>query len=255
MDIQFIWCSQTSVTMKSQKKVILKAIPRTLFVFLLVIIFFLPQAEAANVLVSPSNKIVEQGQNFNLDISIEPLGTPISGVQLDIIYDISLLNLNNINEGNLFTQDGATTYFSKGTIDYSEGIAKNMFQVILGPYSISKSGTFLRLSFTPIGQSGISDIKISNVLISDLDGTIVPSIVTNGQININSDIVIPDIIGDLNGNGISADAGDIVLMKRAVNGEIEADSRYDLNKNGRNADAGDLVLIRRASIGDLSWLT
>lgn len=58
--------------------------------------------------------------------------------------------------------------------------------------------------------------------------------------------------GDLNGNGVSADAGDLVLMKRASIGEIMADSRYDLNNNGQNADAGDLVLMKRASIGEIT---
>lgn len=58
--------------------------------------------------------------------------------------------------------------------------------------------------------------------------------------------------GDLNNNGIPADAGDLVLMKRASIGEIQADSRYDLNNNGQNADAGDLVLMKRASIGEIN---
>ncbi len=58
--------------------------------------------------------------------------------------------------------------------------------------------------------------------------------------------------GDLNGNGQPADAGDLVLMKRASIGEIPADSRYDLNNNGQLADAGDLVLMKRASIGEIN---
>ncbi len=58
--------------------------------------------------------------------------------------------------------------------------------------------------------------------------------------------------GDLNGNGIPADAGDLVLMKRASIGEILEDSRYDLNNNGQYADAGDLVLMKRASIGEIN---
>lgn len=58
--------------------------------------------------------------------------------------------------------------------------------------------------------------------------------------------------GDLNDNGIPADAGDLVLMKRASIGEIISDFRYDLNENGIPADAGDLVLMKRASIGEIS---
>jgi parallel beta-helix repeat protein len=60
--------------------------------------------------------------------------------------------------------------------------------------------------------------------------------------------------GDLNNNGISADAGDLVLMKRASIGETLVDSRYDLNCNGQLADAGDLVLMKRASIGEINLL-
>lgn len=60
------------------------------------------------------------------------------------------------------------------------------------------------------------------------------------------------LVGDLNGNGISADIGDLVLMKRASIGEIPADSRYDLNGNGIPADVGDLVLMKRASIGEIT---
>ena len=57
--------------------------------------------------------------------------------------------------------------------------------------------------------------------------------------------------GDLNNNGVSADAGDLVLMKRASTGEIQADPGYDLNGNGQDADAGDLVLMKRASTGEI----
>jgi len=57
--------------------------------------------------------------------------------------------------------------------------------------------------------------------------------------------------GDLNDNGQFADAGDLVLMKRASIGDIKnTDSRYDLNDNGQFADAGDLVLIKRGTIGE-----
>ncbi len=57
--------------------------------------------------------------------------------------------------------------------------------------------------------------------------------------------------GDLNGNSVSADAGDLALMKQASIGEITSDSGYDLNNNGIPADAGDLVLMKRASNGEI----
>ncbi len=73
-------------------------------------------------------------------------------------------------------------------------------------------------------------------------------IVMNGNAAAN---MILWLKGDLNNNGESADAGDLVLMKRASIGEIPSDFRYDLNNNGQFADAGDLVLMKRASIGEI----
>ena len=66
-----------------------------------------------------------------------------------------------------------------------------------------------------------------------------------------SQIVSVSLTGDLNGNAISADAGDLVLIKRASIGETRAGSGYDLNNDGQFADAGDLVLMKRASIGEI----
>jgi hypothetical protein len=60
--------------------------------------------------------------------------------------------------------------------------------------------------------------------------------------------------GDLNNNGMSADAGDLVLMKRASVGEISGDWKYNLNKNDTIADAGDLVLMKRASVGEIDLI-
>ncbi len=59
------------------------------------------------------------------------------------------------------------------------------------------------------------------------------------------------LVGDLNNKGKSADAGDLVLMNRAVLWEISGDWRWDLNHNGRIADAGDLVLMNRAVLGEI----
>jgi len=62
---------------------------------------------------------------------------------------------------------------------------------------------------------------------------------------------VPIHRGNLNGNGVSADADDLDLMGQASIGEISSDSRYDLNNNEIPADAGDLVLIKQASEGNI----
>ena len=60
--------------------------------------------------------------------------------------------------------------------------------------------------------------------------------------------------GDLNDNGLSADAGDLAKMKDATVGKITADWKYDLNTNGIFADAGDLAKMKDASVGKIELL-
>lgn len=60
--------------------------------------------------------------------------------------------------------------------------------------------------------------------------------------------------GDLNNNGISADAGDRAMMKDASVGKLTADWRYDLNTNGLFADVGDQAMMKDASVGEIELL-
>ena len=60
--------------------------------------------------------------------------------------------------------------------------------------------------------------------------------------------------GDLNNNGISADAGDLAMMKDASLGGITADWKYDLNTDGAFANAGDQAMMKDASVGNIELL-
>ena len=57
--------------------------------------------------------------------------------------------------------------------------------------------------------------------------------------------------GDLNNNGLSADAVDLLMMIDGSVGKITPDWRYDLNNNGFLADAVDLLMMIDASVGKI----
>ncbi len=99
--------------------------------------------------------------------------------------------------------------------------------------------------------SSWSDTQIQVQNSAAAAGDVVTVMTANGG-QATATVVALWLKGDLNNNGVPADAGDLVLMKRASIGEIPADSRYDLNNNGVPADAGDLVLMKRASIGEIN---
>jgi len=170
------------------KKTILNPIEKNykfiLNVLLLAFAIIISPSSAANV-TSP-DKVVAQGDLFELNISIDPLGTAISGAQLNFAFNNSLFKVNSITEGNLFNQNGATTFFSKGVINNTNGNVINIFDVIIGYKNVSSPGIFIIVNMTATGSGGYSTIDLSNIKISDPDALPVIVDSTNGSIQINS---------------------------------------------------------------------
>ena len=157
---------------------------------LFVMIIITGQAMAADVKVFPTSYPANQGENFNLNVTIDPQGAAIAGAQLNIDFDQTKIKINNITEGNLFKQKGASTFFSNGIINNSTGSVINLFGVVIGRTNVSNPGTFIIINATAIGSSGTSRINLSNVKISNSDAWSVPLVVYNGSITINSPPVL-----------------------------------------------------------------
>ncbi len=152
---------------------------------LILVLLLIPHSLGADFIVSPSNEIVNQGQTFDLNIYLDPMGTSVAGAQLNIEYNGSILKINNIREGDILKQTGANTFFNGGAIDNSLGKVINIFDAILGPASVSTPGKFVIINATAIGSSGSSNIYLSNVKISDQNSKEVPVNLINGTIEIN----------------------------------------------------------------------
>ena len=144
-----------------------------------------------NIAVAPSSKTVNPGQKFNLNISIDPLGTPIAGAQLSLTYDASILHVNSVSEGNLFKQNGANTIFNSGVIDNQSGTVSNIYGTIIDSQNVTTPGTLIVVDLTAVGSSGISGVNITNIMISDQDGAPVAFNLTSGRILMNS----PPVLG------------------------------------------------------------
>lgn len=157
---------------------------------LFVMIIINGQAMAADIKVFPANYLTNQGGTFNLNVTIDPQGAAIAGAQLNIEFDQTKIRINNITEGNLFKQNGASTFFSNGIINNSTGTVINIFGVVIGRTNVSNPGTFIIINATDIGSSGISGINLSNVKISDSDARPVPQVIYNGSITINGPPVL-----------------------------------------------------------------
>jgi len=139
-----------------------------------------------DVVVTPQSKTVTQGQTFDLSVYVDPKGMAIAGVQMDIAFNKSILKVNSITEGDLFKQNGASTFFNNGTIDNSLGTVTDIYSAILGNTNVSTPGTLIIINVTAIGSSGTSSMDLLNVKTSDPDGNTVALNVTNGSVTINA---------------------------------------------------------------------
>jgi len=150
--------------------------------------------ETTNVSVSAPDE-VNSGEQFTVDILVEP-GTAIAGVQFDLAFAPSLVTVDNIAEGDLLSQDGATTYFSPGTIDNVAGTITAVAGVITTPgQTVSTAGTFATITLTAGTESGTCPITLSSVVVGDINGQSVPVSVVNGQVTINQSPLL-NLIGD-----------------------------------------------------------
>lgn len=125
------------------------------------------------------------GKAFTVGLLIDP-STPISGTQLDFVFDSSMASANSVTEGDLLKQSGAYTIFSGGTINNSAGTVKHIYGFILGTANVSTPGTMATVNLTAGNKTGIAEFSLSNVLISDSNSKSVPHTVTNATVLIDT---------------------------------------------------------------------
>ena len=125
------------------------------------------------------------GKTFIVDLSIDP-STPISGTQLDFVFDSSMASANSVTEGDLLKQSGSYTIFNGGTINNSAGTVKHIYGFILGTSNVSTPGTFATVNLTAGNRTGMAEFNLSNVLISDTNSKSVPYTITNATLLIDT---------------------------------------------------------------------
>jgi len=159
-----------------------------LSLFLLVILVILTATafsqQTTTVSVSPSRSIASFGEYFTVNISVDP-ATPIAGVQFDIHFDPAIVTVSKIEEGDLLNQNGASTYFSPGTIDNTAGTITGVAGAITTPgQTVSSPSVFATIHMTAKSVEGSSTLNLSNVIVGDINGNPVPITVNNGSVTV-----------------------------------------------------------------------
>ncbi|RLF44568.1 MAG: hypothetical protein DRN09_03045, partial [Thermoplasmata archaeon] len=140
------------------------------------------------VAVEPDYQEIKAGDEFTVNITVNP-GLPIAGAQFDLTFDPTLLEVVNIQEGNLF--NGYTTYFIPGSIDNNAGTITGTSDAIAGAGSVSSYGTLATITFRAKEVEGISPLTFSNVVVGYIDGTPLPTSLINGSVMVYIDNTPP----------------------------------------------------------------
>ncbi|EMR74674.1 PDK repeat-containing protein [Thermoplasmatales archaeon SCGC AB-540-F20] len=120
------------------------------------------------VSLSPSSQTVSSEDTFNVNVSCVP-GQPIRAFEFRLSFNPSLLQVNSVTEGNIFSE--YNTYFNSGTIDNNAGTIADVYNLIIGSGNVSDSGTFVTISFTATkDSSGTSSLDINDVGVTDETG-------------------------------------------------------------------------------------
>ena len=142
--------------------------------------------EETIVSVSPANLIVSPNESFTLFIFCQP-HQAIKSYELSISFDETLLQVNEVVEGDLF--DGLTTFFNAGTIDNENGRIKQVYGLIIGPGNVTESGSLVEISFTSQNSIGSAQVSLYNVGITNETSYISVSL-ADGSVSIIDNIPI-----------------------------------------------------------------
>ena len=166
-------------------------------------------ASAAQISVVPSSQTVTKGENFTVDIYVDPEGSVTIAVDYILRFNNTLLNATSLTHGTFF--DGFTTDDTYGaginntacTVDYGE---------LVWPYTgtgPTDPGTLTTITFQAIAEEdGISELSFKTVTLSDPDGRISTN-VSNGNVSVKAGIP-----GDVDGlPGVTTNDGRQIFMK------------------------------------------
>jgi hypothetical protein len=122
-------------------------------------------SEYSSISISPSATTVAPGESFSLDVYIDP-AQALTGSQFDLQYS-QLASVFTVNEGDLFTAGDLSTTFQYDSIDNAAGLLDNVYAAIVGSGSITSPGAMATIDMVAGSSSGVMDIGLSNVILSD----------------------------------------------------------------------------------------
>jgi len=152
------------------------------------------QATPAVVSVSPPMVNTTQGQIFTINITVDPKGNEIYGVQYVLYFNTSILKALVQTHGTFLSHDGVSTDVFVNETNNTLGkivYAESRTGVKSG---VTSPGVLASVSFEAIGASGQSGLKLSDVKLVDPNVEIVEVEINDGICNIGKVTSKPAVV-------------------------------------------------------------
>jgi hypothetical protein len=141
-------------------------------------------SEYSAISVVPSASVVAPGETFSLDVYIDPK-QPVTGGQLNLHYS-TLASVTSVRDGGLFKTGGLSNTFQSGTIDNSAGVLRNVYSAIMGSGTVSTPGSMATVNMVAGASSGMLELTLSNVVLSDAYSNPAPYDITYASILVDT---------------------------------------------------------------------
>lgn len=142
--------------------------------------------QSTSMSVSPSSVEASHGDSFTIEIKVEPGGAEIYGAQYYLYFNPTLLKATSQSQGTFLSQDGATTAVIRNEINNSVGKIEYGESRMGAEHGVTNPGVLASITFEVIGTSGTSELKLSNVILSDPKGVSIETSVNSGTCTIVS---------------------------------------------------------------------
>ena len=160
---------------------IVMAVAATLMVGLMILpaAVYADNGGNATVTVIPSSIDRSTGDEFSIEIVVDPDGAPVYGAQYGLIFDTTSLEFVNQTAGNFLILDGADTIESMNKFD-NESQKLEYGEARMGVETgVTEAGTLARITFRVTGDYG-SYLDLTDVIVSSPQAREMPVVVESG---------------------------------------------------------------------------
>lgn len=134
--------------------------------------------------IEPTSLEISHGDNFTVNIIVDPDGNEVLGAQYRLSFDNNFLNVIDQSKGTFLSEDGTNTINFPNKINNSTGEVEYGETRLNVSYGVANSGILAVITFNTT-DSGSCDLILDNVILVDTKANAIPGVeVSEGICNI-----------------------------------------------------------------------